>query len=153
MTDLFATLIALIFNIVCGYFIAKYIGAKKRIGHFNSFQWSVSFGAIFGLIISLISKKEGVPYKTNNFRIRTFFAYLSFIGAIFQIINCIYYSFIYDGPIPNSYKSLGIIGEQMFKDGKSFTATTLFVIGSFTLGVYLLATSKIIKEKNNNELS
>ena len=53
MIDLFATLIAIIFNIVCGYFIAKYIGAKKRIGHFNSFQWTVSFGAIFGLIISL----------------------------------------------------------------------------------------------------
>jgi hypothetical protein len=147
MTYLIENFIILIFNTICGYFISKYIGQKKRIGQYNSLVWTISFGAIFGLIISLISKKEGAPYKTNNYKIRAFFGYLLIIGSIFQILHCIYYSLIYNGPLPNSYKSLGIIGDQLFKDGKSFSSTFLFVIGSFTLAKYLFATSKEIKEK------
>lgn len=44
-------------DVICAHFIAQYIGRKRKIGYGKSVFWSIVLGPLFGLIITLWSRR------------------------------------------------------------------------------------------------
>jgi Na+-driven multidrug efflux pump len=54
--------------IVLTHLIAKYIGAKRKIGYGNSVFWSILGSPISGFIITILSKRTAKQQLPNNKR-------------------------------------------------------------------------------------
>jgi hypothetical protein len=50
-------IIIAVVDVICAQLIAQYIGRKRKIGYGKSVFWSIVLGPVFGLLITLLSKR------------------------------------------------------------------------------------------------